>query len=440
MTTLHPLQSLVKLNKESHNIGIYSACSANEYVLDAVLQHAKETNSIALIEATANQVNQFGGYTGMQPKDFVALVQERADKIGLPMNRVILGGDHLGPLTWTSLEEEQAMANSEELIRQYVLAGFTKIHIDTSMRIKGDDPNAMLSTLTIAKRGARLAKVATLAYQELKNNNPNAIEPVYIVGSEVPIPGGAQEAEDSVQVTKPADFEATVQTFHDAFIELGLENTWERVIAVVVQPGVEFGDEDVIEYNREEAKTLCSTLTKYPNIMFEGHSTDYQSAKCLKEMVEDGIGILKVGPALTFALREALFALANMEEAFYANSDTKTSKFIDVLENVMLENPGNWQKHYHGNEREVAFKRKYSFSDRCRYYLPNEKVQEALHTLIKNIDEGHLPLSLLSQYMPMQYTRVRNGEVEFKAEALIIDRIRDCIREYMYASNQQLIK
>ena len=436
--TNNPMLSLIKANKENA-VGIYSACSANEYVLDAVLLHAKKTNSIALIEATANQVNQFGGYTGMYPKDFVKLVEERANKIGIPMSQVILEGDHLGPLTWTNLEEEEAMSNASELIKQFVLAGFTKIHIDTSMRIKGDDETIALPTSVIARRGAKLAKVAKDAYQELLASEPEAIEPVYIIGSEVPIPGGAQEAEEELQVTKCEDFEATVQTFKDAFDELGLQDVWQRVIAVVVQPGVEFGDVDVVEYDREKAAVLCNTLKKYPNLMFEGHSTDYQSKECLKKMVEDGIGILKVGPGLTFALREALFALSHMEEEYYKGTDTPTSHFMDVLEEVMLEDPRNWKKHYHGDDRELAFKRKYSFSDRCRYYLPHARVQEAIQCLVHNIDAGDIPLSLLSQYMPIQYARVRSGEIEFKAESLILDRIQDCICEYMYASNQHLI-
>lgn len=435
----NPMLSLIKENKENA-VGIYSACSANEYVLDAVLKHAKETNSVALIEATANQVNQFGGYTGMYPIDFVALVKERADMIGIPMSQVILGGDHLGPLTWTHLEEEEAMANAKELIKQFVLSGFTKIHIDTSMRIKGDDENTMLPTSTIARRGAILAKVAKEAYQELLHKDPDAVEPVYIIGSEVPIPGGAQEAEEELQVTNSEDFKATVQTFKEAFDALDLQDVWERVIAVVVQPGVEFGDVDVVEYDREKAMELCNSLKEYPNLMFEGHSTDYQSKECLKKMVEDGIGILKVGPGLTFALREALFALCHMEEEYYKNTSTKTSHFIDVLEEVMLEDPRNWKKHYHGDERELAFKRKYSFSDRCRYYLPNVRVQDAIKCLVNNIDTGNIPVSLLSQYMPLQYTRVRNGVIEYNARSLILDRIQDCIREYMYASNQQLIK
>ncbi|WP_442878265.1 class II D-tagatose-bisphosphate aldolase, non-catalytic subunit [Anaerorhabdus sp.] len=433
----HPLLQMIQLQKKGLPVGIYSVCSANEFVIEAALEKGKQTKSIVLIEATSNQVNQYGGYTGMKPKDFLKFVEKIAKKVNFPMNRVILGGDHLGPLTWTHLNEKEAMKEARKLIELYVLAGFTKIHIDTSMRVADDDQKAMLSTEVIARRGAELAEVAEKAFAKLQAKNPNALHPVFIVGSEVPIPGGAQEEEEGVAVTKVKDCEATIKTFNKAFLDKGLKDAWNHVIAVVVQPGVEFGDATVIEYNRKEAKKLTNSLKSYKNLVFEGHSTDYQTKIALKQMVEDGIAILKVGPGLTFAAREGIFALAKIEEELFKGTKTKTSKFIEVLEEVMLKEPGNWKKHYHGTEQQCAFKRKYSFSDRCRYYLPNEKVQAALETLITNINTAGIPYSLLSQYMPIQYTNVREGRIPCTAEALIKDRIANCMDEYLFATNQQ---
>lgn len=433
----HPLLQMIQAQKKNMPVGIYSVCSANEFVIEAALERGKQTKSIVLIEATSNQVNQYGGYTGMKPKDFVKFVQKIAKKCDFPFERIILGGDHLGPLTWTNLDEKLAMKEASKLIELYVLAGFTKIHIDTSMRLADDDQQAMLSTTTIARRGAELAAVAERAYAKVKAKNPNALHPVFIVGSEVPIPGGAQEEEDGVAVTKVKDLQQTIQAFQNAFLENNLKDSWNHVIAVVVQPGVEFGDATVIEYDRKKAKKLTKSLKTVKNLVFEGHSTDYQTKIALKEMVEDGIAILKVGPGLTFAAREAMFALAHIEDALCKGTKTKPSNFIDVLEDVMLKNPENWQKHYHGSSSQLAFKRKYSFSDRCRYYLPNEKVQAALDTLIKNINSAEIPYSLLSQYMPVQYTKVREGQIPCTAEALIKDRIVNCIDEYLYATQQQ---
>ena len=125
-----------------------------------------------LIEATANQVNQFGGYTGMLPVDFKNLVMEMAKEIGVDESLIILAGDHLGPLTWAGEPEAEAMAKAEELVRQFVLAGFTKIHLDTSMKLGDDSKEEMLETEVIARRGVRLYKVCMEAYAELLKEKP----------------------------------------------------------------------------------------------------------------------------------------------------------------------------------------------------------------------------------------------------------------------------
>lgn len=437
MTILNPLKQIVSKQKNGEAVAIYSACSANEYVIQAVIERATKDNSVALIEATANQCDQNGGYTGMKPADFKAYVLEIAKKYGLCEDRLFLGGDHLGPLTWTNLPEKEAMANAEELIRHYVGAGFTKIHIDTSMKLADDDANIRLSDEIIAARGARLAKIAEETYQELLKKNPNAIRPVYIVGSEVPIPGGAQEASDGVQVTKVEDFKTTVKTFQDAFAKEGLLKTWGDVIAVVVQPGVEEADTGPKEYNRSEAKDLMAAIKEYPNLVFEGHSTDYQTKKALKELVEDGVGILKVGPGLSFAMREALFALSYIEKEMYYGTNVKPSNIMQVLEDTMLANPNKWAAYYKGDETQLHIKRLYSFSDRCRYYVPNDAIQQAIRTLIDNLNKKEIPLTLLSQYMPIQYTKVREGLLSRDPESLIKDRIVNTIDEYLYATHQE---
>lgn len=419
-------------NRKGSLHGLYSACTANEIVIEAVMERAKETNTPALIEATANQVNQFGGYTGMVPADYAAFVSNIARKMELPPELLILGGDHLGPLNWVNLSEEEAMANSEELIKQYVKAGFTKIHIDTSMRLSVDDKTTRLSDDVIANRAIRLIKTAEEAYYELLKTQENAVEPVYVIGSEVPIPGGAQE-DESVQVTSVTDFEAAYNTYKSKFIESGLNSVWSRVIAFVIQPGVEFGDESIHEYNSNKAEELISALHKYNGLVFEGHSTDYQTKYKLKEMVDDGIAILKVGPALTFALREAILSLALIEKELLDSNGVRLSRIEEVLEDVMLENTSNWKRHYHGDNLALKFKRKYSYSDRCRYYLPEKEVNHSLNILISNLDNAQIPLSLLSQYMPIQYINVREGKLAQKTRELIKDRVKNCIDDYLYA-------
>ena len=433
-TTQHsPIAQLLSRRNTGRERGIYSCCSANEYVIRAVLRRAKSQDTVALVEATANQVNQNGGYTGMTPADFRCFLERIAVDESFPVDRLLCGGDHLGPLTWQHLPEAEAMDNAEELVRAYVLAGFSKIHIDTSMRLADDDPTGHFPDTVIARRGARLCRAAEDAFLKYKANHPNAPAPVYVIGSEVPIPGGARENEDSVAVTSPGDCEATLSEFHHAFLNAGLGDAWDRVIALVVQPGVEFADESVIEYDQAAAKNLTAWLNSHPGLVFEGHSTDYQSRKHLREMVEDGIAILKVGPAMTFALREGLFALEQIEQELYAVNDFPCSHFRDVLETVMLADSGQWIKYYHGTTHQKRYARAFSYSDRARYYLTDEKVQDAVHTLLKNLDAVGVPMALLSQYMPIQWARVKSGELPLKAADLLIDRVGDCIDDYLSA-------
>ena len=426
----HPLQVMMEKRRQGIRCGIPSYCSANELVLEIALRRAKEQNTPVLIEATANQVNQFGGYTGMMPKDFYQMVLKMAEEIGLPENMIILAGDHLGPLTWQKLPEKEAMANSYELVYQYARAGFTKIHLDTSMKV-ADDAEGLLQTEVIARRGATLYKAAMKGYEELLAEKPDAIRPVFIIGSEVPIPGGATEAEDTLAVTKPEAFLDTVNTYTRVWTEEGVGEGTKDVIAVVVQPGVEFGDEQVFDYNSEAAQELCAMLKEYPDFCFEGHSTDYQTPKCLYDMVTDGIAILKVGPALTFGLREALFALSKMEAELVPAEER--ANFIDVLEATMLANPANWAKHYHGDEKQLALCRKYSYSDRARYYIGQPEVVAAMNKLFDNLRKYTIPMNMLHQYMPLSYNKVRNGELALDPRELAMDGVAQFMLDYEYA-------
>jgi D-tagatose-1,6-bisphosphate aldolase subunit GatZ/KbaZ len=426
----HPMQEMMEKRRQGIKCGIPSYCTANELALEIALRRAKMLNQPVLIEATANQVNQYGGYTGMLPKDFYKLVLDMAAAIDLPEQMVILAGDHLGPLTWQNLPEAEAMEKSIELVYQYTRAGFTKIHLDTSMKV-ADDAEGLLSTEVIARRGATLYKAAIKGYEELKAEKPEAIRPVFVVGSEVPIPGGAQEAEDSLAVTSVAAFKDTVATYKRVWEEEGVGEGMNDVIAVVVQPGVEFGDDQVFLYDSAAAAELCAALKEFPEVCFEGHSTDYQSPACLKAMVEDGIAILKVGPALTYGLREALFSMSLMENELVPAEER--SNFIDVLENTMLANPGNWQKHYHGDEKQLHLARKYSFSDRARYYMGQPEVLAAMEKLFTNLDTYKIPLNMLHQYMPLTYAKVRDGELPLKAKELAMDGVTNFMLDYEYA-------
>ncbi len=423
MNTAIYFDSLIKAQKSGRDGAICSICSANEFVLEAAMEDGKENGLMVLVEATANQVNQFGGYTGMRPADFMAFARGIAKKVGLDENSLILGGDHLGPLTWQSDTEKDAMAKAETLVSQYVSAGFTKIHLDTSMRVADDSKDVRLPDSVIARRAARLCAAAEAAAGESK--------PVYVIGSEVPVPGGATENEDSVSLTKPEDLQSTLDAFKEAFISAGLQEAWSRVIAVVVQPGVEFADNTIIKYNPGKAAELTEYAKRMEGVVLEGHSTDYQPKAVLDLMRRDGIAILKVGPALTFALREALFALEDMERVLYPFSpEGGYSYFRDTLEAKLMVDDRHWKKYYHGSPQEKAYARRFSLSDRCRYYLDDEGIRASIARLITNINDTDLPFGLLSQYFPEQKERIMTAADKVTAQMLIKERVKDVIKTY----------
>ncbi|MCE5235120.1 MAG: class II D-tagatose-bisphosphate aldolase, non-catalytic subunit [Clostridiaceae bacterium] len=423
---MHELKELVALQKRGVKRGICSVCSSSPFVIDAALLQAKEAGTALLLEATANQVNQFGGYTGMTPQDFRDRTLSRARAAGLPEERLILGGDHLGPVAWRGCPAAEAMENGAALVRAFALAGYSKIHLDASMPLGGD---ALLTTEEIARRTATLCRAAEEGYLARKKEHSGAAAPVYVIGSEVPTPGGSG-TENELSVTRPEALTDMLCTFEAAFAESGLTEAWTRVIAAVVQPGVEFGNDEIHEYEPEAAAELVAAVRKLKNVVLEGHSTDYQTEASLRRLVEDGVAILKVGPALTFACREALFALSYIE----LELDVKTpSRFMETLEKAMRESPGNWASHYPKDAPNPRLLRRFSLSDRSRYYMAAPAVEQATERLLKNLEETGIPLALISQFFPMQYTRVRRGALAAQPRALVLDKVRETLAVYWRA-------
>ena len=424
MKTCSFFENFLRERSDGRPTGIYSVCSANPIVIEASMDHAKDEGRPLIIEATSNQVNQYGGYTGMKPEDFAAFVRDIAARSGFNPENLILGGDHLGPLVWKHLPGEDAMILAEELVTSFVRAGFSKIHLDTSMRLDDDPNDRNLPDEVIAERGARLCAAA--------ENSVSSSLPVYVIGSEVPIPGGAAE-EDTLTPTEPSAFRASYEAFRSAFERRGLSGVMKRIVAFVVQPGVEFSGNTIHDYERSAAATLVASLSDIPNLVFEGHSADYQRPESLAMMVEDGIGILKVGPGLTFALREGFMALEHIERELARSQGFEPSNFADTLDDAMKSDDSHWKNHYHGDEENLRLQRRYSLFDRARYYLPVHAVEKAVNTLISNLEGAEIGLPLLSQYLPRSFEKIRRGELEISPKALIKDCVRNALAPYSAA-------
>ena len=416
------LKKIAEANRADATQGIYSVCSAHRQVIEAAVLQAKADQSLLLIEATCNQVNQEGGYTGMTPNDFRDYVRAIAAEFSFSTDRLILGGDHLGPNPWRSEPAAQAIAAAKTMVEGYVRAGFTKVHLDASMAC-ADDPQA-LSDEVVAARAADLCQAA-------ESVADRASTPYYIIGTEVPVPGGAHEDLQELAATRVEDLARTIDIHREVFQARGLERAWKRVIGVVVQPGVEFDHARVIDYQPEKAKALSEAILRYERLVYEAHSTDYQTEAALTNLVRDHFAILKVGPGLTYAAREALFALSHIEQEWVR--DRPLSDIRGKLDEVMVAQPKYWEPYYGGTEAERALARKYSFSDRLRYYWPDPTVEASFQILVKNLAERPPPLSLLSQFAPSAFQAIRNGELSNDPLSIIRHRIQEVLGMYARA-------
>lgn len=409
--------------------GIYSVCSSHQTVIQTAMELAAEEKLPVLVEATSNQVNQFGGYTGMTPAHFIAFIRQLAESSGLSHKQIIIGADHLGPHVWRSEAASDAMEKAKELARQCAVSGFSKIHLDTCISCK-DDPGPELPPEIAAKRAAELCKAAETA--AINRSDQNRL--FYVVGNEVPMPGGSLEDINNIKISDPSELISSIKLFERTFRDSGLESAWKRVIAVVVQPGVDFGDQMIACYNREKASALSAGFSKLPFPMnYEVHSTDYQTPEALNQMTDDNFKLLKAGPCLTFAFREAVYALENIEKE--CPGIRYLSNLRKTMESIMTRQPEHWHKYYNGTEEERFFMRHYSYRDRIRYYWACHEAEASLGKLIQNLSHC-IPNALIRQHFPDLYPEIESSELKPEPLALIRSRIRNALKPYLAACGE----
>ena len=422
------LRETLAANRRGEQSGVAAICSAEPHVLRAaVAAHG----DLLCIESTASQVNQFGGYTGMDPMAFAATV--RAVAATVPPGQLVLGGDHLGPYPWRGLPAAEAMARAAGLVRACVLAGYGKLHLDASMSC-ADDPGGPDSPLDDEVATARTVDLCRAAEAARGDRAPGASAPVYVIGTEVPVPGGEKAGGAGPRITSPAALRRTLDLARAAFAGEGLDDAWERVVAVVAQPGVEFGDDSVTDYQPDAADGLVEALRHEGALVFEAHSTDYQRPEALARMVRDGFAILKVGPQLTFALREAVFALESIEKDWLGDrAGVDLSSLRAALEQAMLADPADWAPYYRGAAADLRRRRAFSYSDRCRYYWGRPGVHAARDRLLRNLATGEIPATLISQYLPQEYAAVRAGTLAPEPHALVEAHVTRVLEVYRAA-------
>jgi D-tagatose-1,6-bisphosphate aldolase subunit GatZ/KbaZ len=420
-TAASTLAEIVQRQKQGKPRGIYAACTANAYAIRAVLRQAARDGTVALVESTASQVNPAGGYTGLTPARFRHQVLQIAAESGVPPHRVILGGDHIGPHPWRHEDAERALPKASGLAAACVAAGYRKIHLDTTTPCD-NDPRQADGTLPLELVSRRAADLCRMAEQTARKTG--IAPPFYVIGSDVPTPGGGDMAMGVAPVTDLRNVRDYVAACRRAFEAEGLETAWQRVLALVVQTGADFSPVAVHPYDTDRMQPLVAYIRQTKHLVFEAHSTDYQTPNALARMVTDHVGILKVGPALTYAMRKALFVLADIEkEMLGGRKSIQCSHLPEIMERLMMADPGYWQSYYQGTEKEMAHLRRNAYSDRIRYYWSCPEADTALHRLIANLRLYVPPLSLITERLPGTGQKIRAGHLANDPESIVLDRI-----------------
>jgi D-tagatose-bisphosphate aldolase class II non-catalytic subunit len=302
-----------------------------------------------------------------------------------------------------------------------VRAGFTKIHLDCSEGCAGEP--AQLGDDVTATRAADLAAVALNAATD-----PEAL--IFVIGTEVPPPGGARVDEDGeIAPTTPASAKATLAAHAQAFEAAGIGGALSQIGGLVVQPGVEFSPMHVHAMPMARDPALAAVLADWPGVCLEAHSTDYQHPAVFPRLSELGFAFLKVGPALTFARRRAIYGL----DALVGQMGWRDGAPLpEVMETLMLAAPKHWQAHYHGAGGDLRVQRHFGLADRIRYYWPQPEAMAAVDALMTTLSGRDLPDPMLAQaFAPDVIAAARDMNAPLP-RALVLAEVQSALRPYFW--------
>lgn len=411
------LRKIIASNRAGEAVAIPSVCTAHPDALEASLTLAETLDQPIVVEATSNQVNQDGGYTGLKPADFIRFVNDIAQRAKVSHNRIVFGGDHLGPQAWRKFPAEQAMSKAHQMVADYAAAGFTKIHLDCSEGCTGE-PAQLPDAITATRSAALAATALQLA--------PNPDKLLFVIGTEVPPPGGARtDDHGDIPPTTPQSAKATLAAHRDAFTAAQIP--LDQICGLVVQPGVEFSPMEVHHLPLRRDPHLLDALADWPHACLEAHSTDYQLPAAYPRLAQLGFAFQKVGPALTFAWREALYAL----DTIRTQTGWATGQSLpDVMEAVMLANPASWQAHIHGPDPRLQ--RHFGLADRIRYYWPDPSAQAAVQRLMTDLADKRLPDPLLTAHFRPEEIATARASTYPLPRALALARVQTALRPYFF--------
>ena len=403
------------MNKSILKHSLPSFCSSNFDVLKSIMIFAKYQNFPVLIESTSNQVNQYGGYSGLKPFQFEKKIRRLAKFIKLNNKSLMIGGDHLGPLPWKDLDEATAMKNSKKLVKDCLKAKYEKIHIDTAIICRGEKK---IDRHTVIQRCDEILSVFS------KKDFDNVF---LVIGTEVPFAGGGHAIKSS-----PTTFESIKE-------EIDLYSTIlkkKKKFALVIEPGIGFGNFSVIQAKLKNfGKRLI--FSKKNNFVYEAHSSDYQKISSLKKLVKNNFKFLKIGPELTYFYAKSIFKMEEFEKKIYKNN---FSNIKNIILKEMKNNNSYWIDYYKAKKKKLDNLKFNSYLDRLRYYWSSKNILNSKKKLFININK-------INKKKFIRYTDFKEKDLILKeklklnnSEFIIYKSIEPILKRYYSACKFKLKK
>ena len=262
---------------------------------------------------------------------------------------------------------------------------------------------AACRSATIAERAARAVRGRRSRLAERA-----AEPPVYVIGTEVPVPGGATEDLDELAVTTP---QAALRDDRHApravRASAGWPSAWPRVIATVVQPGVEFDHHKVIDYAPEKARALSTFIEPVDAVRLRGAFDRLPDAPAA---CRAGARSLRdpEGRARRY-LCAARGACGRSTRSSARCSSADRAPGFARSRSSDARRAAHWRKYYHAQPARTRLELQYSLSDRIRYYWPDPQIAAAQRQAVRQPARDPPPLALVSQYLPIAYAACRAG-------------------------------
>jgi len=404
--------AIILMKKNWFKKPLPSFCTSNFDVIKIILIYAKIYRLSVLIECTSNQVNQFGGYSGLKPKEFYKKIILLSKKIQLNRKYIIFGADHLGPLPWKNLNKKNAFKNAEKLLKSISKEKFEKIHLDTTI-VCGNE------------KKLNLDKVRSRFFELFKSIPKKKLKNIYLVaGSEVPYAGGGDFKEN---ISKLKDVQNDYSIYNSI---INQKKSKKREFALVIEPGMSFTNDKIFKPNFKNLKNI-SKFSKKKNIFFEAHSTDYQRMDVLKKLVKSNFKFLKVGPELTFKYHQSLKLMLDLEKRYtpiYFRSNLNNE-----LNKIMKKKNKYWKDYYKGSTSKINFLKFNSLLDRVRYYWNHSSVDRSKEKLFKNIDR--VPKNYIHKNL-ITVKKTKNILKKYKmknSELIVFNFLRKSLSKYYKA-------